>query len=172
MKRQILIIDTSAILSGKPINFPDSEMITTPSVSEELSPGGRDYRNFEFLKEKGLIIQSPSKESILKIKKIAEETGDINRLSNADIELLALALDKIMMKNRDVCILTDDYSIQNIANNLNIDYKNISQRGITKNFKWYCRCPGCGKQFKASIKICPICGTETKIAIGQKHSIK
>jgi len=135
MKRQILIIDTSAILSGKPINFPDSEMITTPSVSEELSPGGRDYRNFEFLKEKGLIIQSPSKESILKIKKIAEETGDINRLSNADIELLALALDKIMMKNRDVCILTDDYSIQNIANNLNIDYKNISQKSSCNTYK-------------------------------------
>ncbi len=172
MKKQLFIIDTSAILSGKPINFTGENMVTTSSVSDEFKPGGKDYRTFQFLKEKGLLVKLPSKESILKIKKSAEETGDMDRLSSADIEILALAMDVNNEKSREAVILTDDYSIQNVANSLNIKFQSISQRGITKKFKWLCRCPGCGKQFKESIKICPICGTETKISIGNKYQMK
>lgn len=172
MKKQLFIIDTSAILSGKPINLVNANMVTTPSVSDELQPGGKDYRTFQFLQEKGLVVQSPSKESIRKIKKSAEETGDKDRLSSADVEILALALDVNKDENKEAVILTDDYSIQNVADTLNIKFQSFSQRGITKKFKWHYRCPGCGKQFKASIKICPICGTETKISIGHKHHMK
>jgi hypothetical protein len=43
MKKQFFIIDTSAILSGKPIQLKDATLVTTPGVSNELSPGGRDY---------------------------------------------------------------------------------------------------------------------------------
>lgn len=172
MKKQFFIIDTSAILSGKPINLDNANMVTTPSVSEELNPGGRDYRIFQFLQEKGLAIQSASKKSINKIKKTAEETGDKDRLSSADVEILALALDIKKDDNKEAVILTDDYSIQNVANTLNIEFQSFSQRGITKKFKWHYRCPGCGKQFKKSIKICPICGTKTKISISHKNHMK
>lgn len=172
MKHQIFIIDTSALLSGKTFNVNDVKLKTTPSVSKELNPGGADYRNFQFLKEMGLEIQSASDDSINIIKKAAQETGDLKKLSYADVEILALALDLNENKNNQIFILTDDYAIQNVANYLNLKFKTISQRGITKNFKWHYRCPGCGKQFKASIKICPICGTETKITIGHKHCIK
>ena len=147
MKKQIFIIDTSAILSGKPINLDNVNMITTPSISEELTLGGRDYRIFQFLQEKGLTIQSASKKSINKIKKTAEETGDKDRLSSADVEILALALDININGNNEAVILTDDYSIQNVANTLNIEFLSFSQRGITKKFKWHYRCPGCGKRF-------------------------
>jgi len=172
MKKQIFLIDTSAILSGNPINLNNSIMITTPLISEELKPGGNDYRKFQFLQEKGLKIQSASQESIIKIKEIAEKTGDIDRLSPADVEIIALALDINKNENQESMILTDDYSIQNVANNLNIKFHSVSQRGITKRFKWHYYCPGCGKQFKESIKICHICGTKIKISIGQKHQMK
>lgn len=172
MKKKLFIIDTSAILSGKPINLVDADMITTPSVSDELQSGGRDYRTLQFLHEKGLVIQSPSEESIRKIKKSAVETGDIDRLSCADVDILALALDVNKDENQEAVVLTDDYSIQNVAYFLNIKFQSFSQRGITKKFKWQYRCPGCGKQFKASIKICPVCGTETKISIGHKNHMK
>jgi UPF0271 protein len=172
MKKQIFIIDTSAILSGKPINLDNANMITTPSISKELTSGGRDYRIFQFLKEKGLTIQSASKKSINKIKKIADETGDEERLSSADFEILALALDINKNDDEEAVILTDDYSIQNVANTLNIEFRGFSQRGITKKFKWHYRCPGCGKQFNESIRICSICGTKTKISISHKNHIK
>ena len=76
-KSRVFIIDTSAILSGKPINLDNDEMITTSSVFNELEPGGRDYQALQFLMEKGLAINSPSKDSIDKIKTISNETGEI-----------------------------------------------------------------------------------------------
>jgi len=164
MKKHVFIIDTSAILSGKPIELGEAAMITAPAASEELKPGGRDYRTFQFLLEKGLSIIAPSKESIDIIQKTAEETGDFNRLSTADIEILALALDINKNEDAEAIILTDDYSIQNVASTLNIQYQSFSQKGIIKKFKWQYRCPGCKKQFKETVTICPICGTETRLS--------
>ena len=89
------ILDTSAILSGKPINLENYQIITTSNITNEIRPGGRDYQSFKFLLEKGLILQNPSKESIKKITDISSRTGDKNRLSQIDIEILALALDII-----------------------------------------------------------------------------
>ena len=168
---KVYLLDTSAILSGKPINLNDVGLFTTPSISDELTPGGLDYKNFQYLREKGLTIRAASKESIKKINNISEETGDIGRLSKADIELLALSLDLCKMDYKDVVILTDDYSIQNVANVLNIRFEGISQSGITKRFKWTCRCRGCGKKFKENIKICPICGTKTKNIVSSSKDI-
>jgi len=169
---KILIIDTSAILSGKPIVIENAKIVTTPGVLNELKPGGKDYQNFQFLIEKGLTIETPSEESIREIQKTSNETGDITRLSKADIEILALARDIIKNKKHEPVILTDDYSIQNIANVLKIRFENISQNGIQKRFKWGCRCRGCGREFKEKIKICPVCGTETKNIISEQTDLE
>jgi len=171
-KTKIFIIDTSAILSGKPIYLDNVKMVTTSGILEELKPGGRDYRSFQFLIERGLSIQSPSKESTEKIKTVSIKTGDVNRLSKTDIGILALALDINKDDEKEAIILTDDYSIQNVSYVLNITYESISQSGITKKFKWTCRCRGCGKRFKENIKICPICGAETKTVISSIKIIK
>lgn len=166
------IIDTSALLSGKSIHAVDSILATTPGVYAEIKPGGRDYRMFELLLEKGLVIESPSEKSIKAIKKTAEETGDIQRLSSADIEILALSLDYINSDMKKPIILTDDYSIQNVACVLQLTFQNMSQKKITKKFKWLCRCPGCGKQFTTQIKTCTTCGTETRLVVQQQQDIK
>ncbi|HIG99964.1 MAG TPA: nucleic acid-binding protein, partial [Thermoplasmata archaeon] len=76
MKKKFFIIDTSAILSGKPINLTDATIITSPGVSDELNPGGRDYRRFELLKETGLTILMPSRDAINTVKQTAQKTGD------------------------------------------------------------------------------------------------
>jgi UPF0271 protein len=171
-KSKIFIIDTSAILSGKPINIDTSQITTTLGVSKELKPGGRDYRTFQFLKEKGLTIGSPSKESMVLVNNASVETGDKDRLSNADKEILALALDINKNNDKEAIVLTDDYSIQNLATFLNIKYENISQSGITKKFKWIYQCRGCGKKFKENIKTCPICGAGIKNIISTKENIE
>ena len=171
MKKQVFIIDTSAILSGKPIRFDNVSIVTTPAVSDELSPGGRDFRTFELLKETGLAIYAPSKEAINRVKKIAQQTGDDSRLSFADIEILALAIDINKEPDQEAMILTDDYSIQNVASTLQIKFQGFSQKGITKKFKWVSRCPGCKKQFNEITKICPICGTITKNSLLHKKNL-
>jgi UPF0271 protein len=171
MKKKVFIIDTSAILSGKPIMITDAKIVTTPGVSDEFNPGGRDFRTFELLKETGLTIQIPSKEAINAVKQTAQQTGDDRRLSIADIEIVALALDINKNPDQEATILSDDYSIQNVASTLNIKYQGFLQKEITKKFKWVSRCPGCGKQFNEIKKICPICGTATKNSLSQKKNL-
>jgi UPF0271 protein len=165
-----LILDTSSIFSGKFINIDNVKIITTSSVIKEISPGGKDYRNLQYLFEIGLKLFEPSKESIKKIKIISTKTGDISRLSETDIEILSLALD-FKNNKKEISILTDDYSIQNISNYLKIDYSNISQIGIKKRFIWSYKCTGCGKKFNTNIKICSICGSEIKNYISYKKNI-
>ncbi len=169
-KTTTYIIDSSAILSGRPLNLPQSSMYTTQSVADEFTPSGRDYQIFELLKEQGLIITHPSSKSINRVKATAKNTGDLQRLSATDIELLALALD-LQTNNAQVQLLTDDYSIQNVAHTLKINYISMAQKQITKKFKWICRCPGCKRSLKDYPKTCPICGTETKLVIKSKKDI-
>ncbi len=109
-----------------------------------------------------MIFKTPSKDSLIKIKETLKKTGDTDRLSIFDIEILAIALDENNQKNVEVVLLTDDYSIQNAAIYNKIKFKSLNQDGITKKFKWINRCRGCGKKFKDNIRICPICGSETK----------
>lgn len=166
---KIYVIDTSAILSGKPLNFSDAEILTTFSMSSELKPGGKDYQNFMYLKDKGLKFQSPSEKSIDFIKTTSKKTGDFGRISKVDLEILALAWD-LNKQGFNCIILSDDYSIQNIASELDLKFESIAQKGITKKLKWGVKCTGCGKKFKEDISICSICGSDTKkIVIGGKE---
>jgi len=173
MKQKIFILDTSAILSGKPFDFNLGRFVTTPLVESELKPGGRDYRNFQYFLEQGLIINAPSKASLDKINTISTETGDYNRLSDADKEILALAYEINKDGESEAIIFTDDYSIQNVASTLNIKFQTFAQHGITKKFKWSFRCSGCGKKFKEKkMEICPICGASMKSIVTSTKDIR
>jgi len=171
MKRQVFIIDTSAILSGKPLDIPQGILITTSGVSEEFSPGGRDYRAFQLLIEKGLQIQAPSKASLRRVHECAKKTGDDQRLSAADRELLALALEYHGQDDCEVTILTDDYSIQNVASLLHLRFQGFSQKEITQRFQWISSCPGCKRTFKEPVGVCPVCGTKTHVIIHKKKKL-
>jgi UPF0271 protein len=171
MKKQVFIVDTSAILSGKPIDIPNGILLTTPGVSDEISPGGRDYRTFQMLTEKGLQIHSPTKASLHLVQKSAKETGDDQRLSTADVEILALALDLKDETDCEVTILTDDYSIQNVAMMLNLKFQGFSQKEITQRYQWISHCPGCNRRFQEPVDICPVCGTKTKVIIHRKKKL-
>jgi UPF0271 protein len=160
--KKYLIIDTSAILSGKQLNLNDFIMVTSSSVINEIKPGGKEYRKLQYLLEKGLYIFKPLKKSLDKIQNMSKKTGDISRLSETDIDILAIALELYNKKDTEVVILSDDYSIQNLSNYLKIKYLNVSQSGITKRFKWSYKCQGCGKKFNNNIKICPVCGSSIR----------
>jgi UPF0271 protein len=168
---QIFIIDTSAILSGKPINIEEGELITTNSIKNEIKPGGRDYRVFQFLIQKGLKFFSPTKNAVEHIINISKKTGDYGRLSKVDIEIISLSYDLSQDTSKEIIIISDDYSIQNVANYLKIKIQNFNQEIITKRFKWISRCKGCGKKFKENINTCPICGSEIKRIVIKKEKL-
>ncbi|NLI74385.1 MAG: nucleic acid-binding protein, partial [Euryarchaeota archaeon] len=92
----------------------------------------------------------------------ASKTGDDARLSPVDMEILAIAIDVKGM------ILTDDYSIQNLAKVLGLEYKSIGTKGIKEIFTWKYRCRGCGRIFNENMDDCPICGSALR-SIRSKH---
>ncbi len=145
----LYILDTSAILSGI---FFDGEMATSPKVIDEIKPGGHSWRLLEYMKGKGLKIMKPSEEALKKVRRAADATGDMASLSEADIEILALAY---FLKGT---LLTDDYAIQNVAREMGIEYRPILEEGIKEKFYWVYRCKSCGRIFEKYYEICPICG--------------
>jgi len=46
---------------------------------------------------------------------------------------------------------------------LGVPCKGMDQKGIAEVFEWQARCKGCGKVFSANVRVCDVCGTETKV---------
>jgi len=168
----VYVIDTSALLSGKQFDTSKGDIVTADLIADELSEGGRDYRMFEYLKAKGLTIHTPTKDSLELIKRTAQSHGEEKRLSRADVHLLALSVDVRDGWEKKPVILTDDYSIQNIAAILDIAFEPLSQKGITKKFKWVRRCQGCGKIISESVDACQFCGSPVSYKAQTKKSMK
>jgi len=148
---KVYVIDSSVIFLRKA--YYNEMMVTVPEVIDEI----KDEYSKLYLSILDLKIEEPSKESIERVIKIAKRTGDIHKLSDTDIKLLAKTLDE-MRKGNEAVLVTDDYSIQNVAKFLGIKIENIIQPTISKTFKWIKVCKGCGR--KVNEDVCPICGSE------------
>jgi UPF0271 protein len=149
------VLDTSVLYYGK--DLPQGfECVITPGVVRELDKEGMSAR-LELLMATRVRVSSPSDRSLRKVSEESEKTGDSRRLSEADKELLALALDL------DYELITDDYSIQNLARAMGIPARGFDQKGIAEVFEWQAKCKGCGKLFPADVRVCDVCGTETRM---------
>jgi UPF0271 protein len=148
------VLDTTALFNAK--DFPlDFEISVPQGVLDELIAWGLSDR-IKILLGVRIHIQSPSDASRSKVKSAAELTGDIGRLSPTDIEVLSLSLEL------GTPLISDDYSIQNVANKMGIQCLPMEQRGIKKVFFWKYRCTGCGKEYERDIGECLICGHRLK----------
>lgn len=149
----MLVIDAAIFIQGI-----DVEGVTTPKVVEEVRD--RESRVFlESLISSGKVrVMMPDKESVEFVKSKALETGELEELSEADIEVLALAYEL------KATLFTDDYNLQNIAEFLGLKFKTL-KRGIKRFMKWRYVCIGCGKRFERYPPegICPDCGSKVKL---------
>uniref|UniRef100_A0A7C3VJQ9 NOB1 family endonuclease n=1 Tax=Archaeoglobus fulgidus TaxID=2234 RepID=A0A7C3VJQ9_ARCFL len=150
---EVHVIDSSAIFQRKAVY---KNMVTVPEVVAEIL----DEASALYLSVKNLKVEEASSESIEKVKKAAMRTGDIYKLSDTDIKVLAKALDEIE-KGNEVVLVTDDYAIQNVAMSLGIRFDGILHRQISKEFKWVKVCRGCGRKIES--EVCPVCGSEAVI---------
>lgn len=148
------VLDTTALFNAKDFP-PDFEIIVAQGVLDELASWGLSDRVTNLLGVR-IHVFSAGAESRAKVREAAENTGDIDRLSPVDMEVLALAVE---MK---APLISDDYSIQNVAKVLDIKCIPMEQRGIKKVYYWKYKCRGCGKEYDRKIKECQICGKELK----------
>jgi len=148
------VVDTSVLYYGKDLPA-DFEIIISPGVVRELEKEDMSER-LQLLMATRIRVHSPSKRSMDRVLEAATKTGDSRRVSMTDREILALAIDL------GYELLTDDYSIQNLAAVLGVPCRGFDQRGIRRIFEWESKCKGCGRQLPAGVDTCDVCGSETR----------
>ena len=156
-----LVLDTSAFIMG----FNPSrkgEAYSVRAVEEELSNGSMPQLRFRMFSEKGeLTVQLPTARAQTIVEDATARMGESGYLSKADREVLALALD-LKLDGRETVIVSDDYAIQNIADQLEIGHSSLANFGIVHRFRWIMYCPACFRRYKPPEKTCQVCGTTLK----------
>jgi endoribonuclease Nob1 len=162
--RRMFVLDTSAFLAGYDPFAHIEEQVTVPKVEEEILRNSMIKMRFETAIESGKVkVKAPTKESSDSAKASASKVGDSFKLSEADMQLLALAIE-VKTEGYIPQIVTDDYSIQNVATQIGIEFLPLATFGIKRLLEWVRYCPACHRQFPANCKTkeCQVCGTELK----------
>ena len=159
-----MVLDTSAFVAGFDPFSVREEQIAPPKVEEEVKRNSMTLLRFSMAVENGrLKIFAPSQEFVDKVKASATSVGDSFFLSETDKQVLALALE-IKAHGDNPQIVTDDYSIQNVARQLGLEYVSLVTFGIKRLLTWIRYCPACHRTYPANFKAkeCTICGTALK----------
>ncbi len=162
--KKVAVLDTSAFIAGFDPFSLDSEEYTVPMVKEEIPESSMPEVRFETAVANGkLRVKMPSQEFLDKVKASATLVGDKFFLSETDMHLLALAL-QLKTEGCSTLIVTDDYSIQNVADQMDIEFASLLTFGIRRRLTWMRYCPACHKEYSADSKAksCEVCGTKLK----------
>jgi UPF0271 protein len=159
-----MVLDTSAFLAGFDPFSVSEDQATVPKVEEEIRENSIFWLRFKTAVENGRVkIRSPSENFWNRVRASASRVGDVFFLSETDLQILALALE-IKAEGCTPQIVTDDYSIQNVATQIGIEFMSLATFGIRRLLEWVRYCPACHREYPANYKstTCEICGTALK----------
>ena len=158
LKKRILVIDSPAFINLKiPLQpLGNTVYVTTPGVLNELKDRMSELHASVALMQRVIKVESPSESSLKEIKKVLRILGE--DISRTDISVVALALD-YKKRGENVAILTDDYSLANVANYMDLKVKLLTKKEFKSVIKWRYQCPSCKRYFKEK-KRCPFCDVE------------
>lgn len=162
--KRVIVLDTSAFVAGFDPFSVSAEQYTVPLVREEMITSALKGVRFETALECGKVkVKEPDKACLQKVKASANLVGDAFFLSEADLQVLALAMELKTLQQTPL-IVTDDYSIQNVANQLGIEFASLATFGIRFRLNWIRYCPACHRRYPPGYKSrrCEVCGTELK----------
>jgi len=163
-RKRAIVLDTSAFIAGfDPFSVAD-EVCSVPSVERELASNSLPWTRFKTAIESGkLRVKTPSRIFLERVKESSKTVGDVLFLSEVDLQVLALALE---LKNmgRIPLIVTDDYSIQNVADQVGVEFASLMTFGIRFRHHWIMYCPACYRKYPPDFKneTCEVCGTKLK----------
>ncbi|MDG6222716.1 MAG: ribonuclease VapC [Candidatus Bathyarchaeota archaeon] len=164
MKHKTLVLDTSAFIGGfDPLSFPEKQY-TVDEVKNELNQESMIWVRFHTAIENGkIIILQPKEMFSQEVREASKNLGDMRYLSKADMQVLALALE-LKSEGATPLVITDDYSMQNVANKIEVEFTSLMTFGIKKRFKWILYCPACYHKYPSDYEFnsCEVCGTELK----------
>ena len=171
---RVIVLDTSAFVAGFDPFSIGEEQFTVPAVGEEIIGNSMVSVRLKTALESGkLKVRAPKEVFMDKVKASATLVGDAFFLSEADLQVLALALE-LKTCGYSPLIATDDYSIQNVANQMNIEFASLATFGIRFRLSWIRYCPACHKRYSANYKSerCGVCGTKLKRKPLRKKPLK
>lgn len=163
-EKKIVVLDTSAFVAGFDPFSINEEQYTVPMVREEIRENSIAWIRFKTAVDNGKIkVVTPDTAFLDKVKTSATAVGDTVFLSEADVQVLALALE-LKTEGHPTLMVTDDYSMQNVANQMNVQFTSLATFGIRFRLQWMRYCPACHKKYPPDYKFktCQICGTELK----------
>lgn len=151
-----LVLDTSALMAGRPLG-PGEDTVVPAAVMDELRPGGRDRRHLDMLLAAGARVVDADPAQRAAVRAEAQKGGEAGRLSQADVDVLAVA------RALGGELATDDYTVQNLARRLGIPIRGVQQAGITQEYRFIPRCTGCRRILEKPADECPVCGSPVKM---------
>ena len=172
--RKAILLDTSALLMGYEASEVDARHFTVPSVRNEMRRDDLRKLRFNNAVESGRItLRSPDLKYRTDTDCVIAEMGEAGALSRADAELLALGA-QLRGEGWETTVVSDDYSVQNVASELGLGFKGLATPGIKRQFRWETYCPGCRKTFEGPQEegVCPVCGTGLKRRPVRKRSLR
>jgi len=162
--RRTLVLDTSAFIAGFNSSAVDCDLYSVPEVELELTRDDLLKVRFQAAVESGkLRILTPDARYLGAVREASKEMGDTRYLSEADMHVIALAA-QLKDEERSPTIVTDDYSIQNMATKIGVNFTSLATFGIRYQLQWLLYCPGCRRKYPSDYKQrdCEICGTRLK----------
>jgi endoribonuclease Nob1 len=150
-------LDAGAFYTGVIFLSSAGRYYTTQAVFDEVKHIKKSHGAIEALLESNTlqIVNSDGK-SIEKVVVAARRTGDYAKLSEADISIIALAL------QLEIVLVTNDYAVANVATTLKISVKSVASKGISHTRKWITYCSACGRAFGPNAKECRLCGNRLR----------
>ena len=147
------VLDASGILRSD-LNFTDDIYCIPNSVMLEIHDDTTKSLIDLAIRRGNIKIINPGKKSLKMAIKAAEMTGDIATLSDSDLDILALAIEK------NLKIVSDDYALQNTASYVGLEYEASVHDPIKREIIWQSVCSGCGMEYGTGFKApCRICGS-------------
>jgi UPF0271 protein len=148
-----VVLDTSAFIYLNDFRSFD-EILTVQEVVDEV----KDKVSSMKLSSMKIKIVEPAKKVVDEIKSTAKKTGDLEKLSETDVKVLAAA------RENSCTIISDDRNIQNVAEKLSIVYMSVFNKKISRLIEWKKFCKAC-KKFYDDGEQCNVCGSKlTRVA--------
>jgi UPF0271 protein len=156
-----IILDSSAFIQG--LDPQNEAVYTVPLVVEELREGITEARLRSMEATGRLKIVEPKDSYLEAVEDESLRRGESHALSATDKQVLALGL-QLRDEELEPIIVSDDYSVQNMADALGIRHRGLATPGIKRRFTWTVYCPGCRREYSEPQPddVCPVCGTTLK----------
>jgi UPF0271 protein len=150
-------LDAGAFYTGLVFLSSAYQYWTTQAIFDEVKHIKRSHGAIEALLESNTLhVLNSDRKNIDKVVAAARRTGDYQKLSEADISIIALAL------QLKIVLVTNDYAVANVATTLKIPVKSVASKGVMHTRRWIAYCSACGKAFGPNAKECRLCGNRLR----------